>query len=313
MYSSGRMKIAVIGAGGVGGYFGGRLAAAGYDVTFVVRGQTLAALRAHGLRVESIHGDFTVHPVTATDAPRDPVDVVLIATKAWQLPDVVASIKPLLGPHTVVVPLQNGIDAPEQLAPLGSAHVAGGLCAIVSFVVAPGHIRHTGAEPLVMFGELSNEPSDRLEKLRDAFTAAGVKCEIPRDIQHSMWTKFIFIAPMSGIGAVTRVSVGEWRTTLETRALAERAVLEVMAVARARGVAIEDSALLATMKRYDGLPPASTASLQRDVMEGRPSELEAQIGAVVRLGRAAGVPTPIHEWIYAAVLPAERRARQRVE
>ena len=304
------MRVAVVGAGGVGGYFGGRLAAAGVDVTFIVRGRTLNALRGGGLRVESINGDFAVSPVQATDEPAAPADVVLIATKAWQLREAAGQIVPILHEETVVVPLQNGIDGPDQLASvLPRRHIAGGLCAIVAYAESPGFIKHVGAEPLVMFGELDNSLSPRLASLRDAFVAAGVKCQIPADIHHSMWTKFIFIAPLSGIGAITGVPVGAWRTVPETRAMAEAAVNEVIAVARAKGVAIDADVLARTMQRYDALPPTATASLQRDVMEGKPSELEAQLGAVVRLGRAAGVATPLHEWMYHALLPGEQAAR----
>lgn len=304
------MRVAIVGAGGVGGYFGGKLATTGADVTFIVRGTTLDALRRDGLRVESINGDFVVQPVQAAEGAAAPVDVVLVATKAWQLREAARQILPMLHDTTVVVPLQNGIDAPDQLASvLPRRNIAGGLCAIVAYAETPGFIKHVGAEPLIMFGELDNSPSPRLDRLRDLFVAAGVKCEIPADIHHSMWTKFIFIAPLSGIGAMTRVPVGSWRTLPETRAMAEQAVNEVIAVARAKGVAIEDDVLSRTMARYDGLPPTATASLQRDVMDGKPSELDAQLGAVVRLGREAGVPTPLHEWMYHSLLPGEKRVR----
>jgi 2-dehydropantoate 2-reductase len=159
------MRIAVIGAGGVGGYFGGRLAQSGADVTFIARGTTLEALRANGLRVDSVLGDFTIHPVQATNDPArvGPVDAILLAVKAWQLPDAAAQIGPMLGANTMVVPLENGIDAPEVLERIvGREHVVGGLCAIVSFIVAPGHIRHAPSEPLIMFAELDHRRSDRV-------------------------------------------------------------------------------------------------------------------------------------------------------
>jgi 2-dehydropantoate 2-reductase len=304
------VRIAVVGAGGVGGYFGARLAASGADVLFVVRGRTLEALRANGIRVASIAGDFSVPKVNATDAPAAPVDAVLVATKAWQLREAAENMLPLIGEDTVVVPLQNGIDAPEQIAAiLGDDHVAGGLCAIVSFVEEPGVIRHIGAEPLIAFGEMDRRPSERLQRLRDVIAAAGIKCEIPPDIRRSMWTKFVFIAPFSGVGSIARVPVGSWRSVPQTRALAERAVAEVIALAGGAGVTLDDDALDKTMARYDALPEASTPSMQRDIAACRPSELEAQIGAVVRLGRKYGVPTPLHDWMYAALLPSERAAR----
>lgn len=310
------MRIAVIGAGGVGGYFGGRLARAGVDTSFLVRGKTLDALRTRGLRVESIHGDFHLPEVQASDDPASigNVDVVLVAVKAWQIRDAVANIAPLLGRDTVVVPLENGVDAPEVLVEtVGAAHAAGGLCAIVSFIVEPGHIRHPAFEPIVMFGELDNRPSERLTRLADAFRTAGVNAEIPQEIHRSMWTKFLFIAPMSGVGAMTRVPVGVWRSFAEVRAIAGSMLHEIVAVAGARGIDLGSDAVEKTWTRYDALAPASTASLQRDVMEGKPSELEAQLGAIVRLGEASGVATPVTRLVYHALLPQERRARDSAE
>lgn len=307
------MRIAVIGAGGVGGYFGGRLAQAGFDTTFLVRGATLEALRTRGLRVESVNGDFALERVQASDDPSSVgiVDAVLVAVKAWQIPEAVANIGPMLGPETIVVPLENGIDAPDVLLrSLDAKNVGGGLCAIVSFVVAPGHIKHAASEPIVMVGELDNRASARTAALVDAFTRAGVNAEVPRDIHRSLWTKFLFIAPLSGIGALTRVPVGTWRAMPEVRAIVDDMLRELIALAAARGIDLGDDAFEKTWQRYDGLAPASTSSLQRDVVDGKPSELDAQLGAVVRLGEAAGVATPVSRIVYHALLPQERAARQ---
>lgn len=307
------MKIGVFGVGGVGGFFGGKLAKSGADVTFIARGATLDALRLRGIRVDSVDGDFALNPVKTLgpdERPAEKFDVVLVAVKAWQVPEAAKQIKPMLHENSVVVPLENGIDAPDHLIPIvGSKRVAGGLCAIVSFIVEPGVIRHAGAEPLVMFGELDNRRSDRMQALLDVFLRAGIKTEVPPDIQRSMWTKFAFITPMGGVGAITRVPIGVWRSVPDSRKLAENAVMEVVRLAEARGVKLDDEVLSRTMQRYDILPPESTASLQRDIAQGKPSELEAQIGAVVRLGRDAGVPTPIHDVIYSALLPLELKAR----
>ncbi|HSP33468.1 MAG TPA: 2-dehydropantoate 2-reductase [Thermoanaerobaculia bacterium] len=303
-------RIAVVGAGGVGGYFGGKLAAAGVDTTFVVRGRTLEALRSRGLRVQSVDGDFSVDRVNATDRPTGAVDAVLMTVKAWQIPEAAAQIKPVVGDETIVVPLENGIDAPEQLATvLDRRNVAGGLCTIVSFVVEPGVIRHAGGSPFIMFGELDNRTTARAQRLVGALRSAGLKADIAEDIHKSMWSKFVFIAPMSGIGAATRLPVGAWRSVPETRALAERAIGEVIAVANARGIRLDDDMVEKTMQRFDGLPPDATASLQRDVMSGKPSELDAQLGAAVRLARECGVATPVLETLYAALVPQERAAR----
>lgn len=307
------MRIAVIGAGGVGGYFGGKLAQAGVDTTFIVRGNTLSALRANGLRVDSIGGDFVVNPVQATDDPSTvgPVDAVLLTVKAWQIPEAVANIGPLLGAGTVVVPMENGVEAPEQLARLvGAEHAVGGLCGIVSFLVAPGHIKHAGADPFVMFGELDSRPSERLERLRQTFTDAGVSAIIPPDIHHSLWSKLLFIVPTSGVGAITRVPIGVWRGMPGTRAIAEEVLREIVAVAGARGVTLESDAVEVTMARIDGMPPEATTSMHRDIVQARPSELDAQLGAVVRLGREAGVPTPVTDLLYNCLLPQEQASRR---
>jgi 2-dehydropantoate 2-reductase len=303
-------KIAVVGAGGVGGYFGGKLAAAGVDTTFVVRGKTLDALRTRGLRVESINGDFAVDQVNATDRPTDPVDAVLMTVKTWQIREAAEQIKPIVHDDTLVVPLENGIDAPEQLSTvLDKRNVAGGLCAIISFVAEPGVIRHVGAQPFITFGELDNRVTPRAERLRDVLRSAGITADISEDIQRAMWSKFVFIAPMSGIGAATRVPVGVWRTMAETRRMAENAIREVVALAAAGGVQLDPQIVTKVMQRYDGLPADATTSLQRDVMSGKPSELDAQLGAAVRLGRESSVATPILETLYETLLPQERIAR----
>jgi 2-dehydropantoate 2-reductase len=306
------MRFAVVGAGGVGGYFGGRLAKGGAEVAFIARGATLEALRRGGLRVDSFQGDFALDSVVATDDPADvgPVDVVLVAVKAWQIAEVAGRLGPLLGADTAVIPLENGLEASDLLAAaVGRDHVMGGLCGIVSFIESPGHIRHAGIDPFIMFGELDNARSARVDRVAAGMKAAGVDGQIAPDIHRSMWTKFLFIAPMSGVGSVTRVPVGIWRSMPEPRRLALLGLEEIGAIAVARGISLAPDAVERTMERYDGLPPGSTSSLQRDLMAGKPSELEAQIGAVVRLGRDAGVPTPVHDFLYAALLPAERIAR----
>jgi 2-dehydropantoate 2-reductase len=208
------MRIAVFGAGAVGGYFGGRLAESGQDVVFIARGAHLRAMQSEGLRVDSINGDFTVYPVQASDDPPrvGEVEAVLLGVKAWQVPEAALAVRPLIGQDTFVVPLQNGVDAPSQIAAvLGKGAVLGGLCRIASHVAGPGYIRHTGIEPAIAFGELDNRPSDRAERLKTAFEKAGVRADIPVDIQAAIWEKFIFIASISGLGAVTGAPVGVTR------------------------------------------------------------------------------------------------------
>ena len=206
------LRIAIFGTGGVGGYFGGRLAQTGADVVFIARGEHLQAMRKHGLKIDSIKGDFVVHPIQATDDPEEigPVDVVLVGVKAWQVSEAAQAMRPIVGPETFVVPLLNGVEAPTQLAEvLGNEHVVGGLCGCISFIAGPGHIRHVGADPFIYFGELDNRSSERVESLRRAFAQVkGVTVEIPPDIQVAMWRKFLMVASWSGIGSITRAPLG---------------------------------------------------------------------------------------------------------
>jgi len=306
------MRIAVFGAGGVGGYFGGRLAQAGEDVVFIARGDHLKAMLTHGLRVDSVKGDFMLKPVKATDDPVQAgiVDVILVGVKAWQVTNAAEAMRQMVGPETFVLPLQNGLEAPTQLAAvLGDQHVLGGLCGLSTFIVGPGHIRHAGAEPFVRFGELDNRPSDRVKRLQKVFERAGVIAKIPQDIQVALWMKFLFITAWGGVGAVTRTPLGVWRSLPETRQMAESALQEITIVAQARDITLPENAMPMTMNSYDSLPPDITSSMQRDIAEGRPSELDAQIGAVVRFGKDADVATPLHRLIYNSLLPMELRAR----
>lgn len=310
------MRIAIFGVGAIGGYFGGRLCQAGEDVVFIARGDHLNAMLSHGLRVDSINGDFVVQSVQATDDPSKAgkVDMVLVGVKAWQVPEAAEAMRPMIGTETCVLPLQNGIEAPAQLSKiLGGQHVLGGLCGLYCYVAEPGHIVHAGTDPFIKLGELSNHRSQRVELLLDTFKRAGVNAEIPPDIQVAMWMKFMLISVWSGIGAITRAPAGIWLGLPETRRMAEQTLQEIIDVSMARNISLPQEALQTIMAMYDGLVPESTASLQRDVMQGHPSELEAQIGAVVRFGQEADVATPLHTFIYHSLLPMELRARGQLQ
>jgi 2-dehydropantoate 2-reductase len=300
----------------VGGYFGGRLAEAGEDVVFISRGDHLKAIERDGLRVESTEGDFNVQPAQASNDPAavGPVDVILVCVKAWQVPQAAAALRPMIGAETIVVPLQNGVEAPSQLeAVLGTGHVLGGLCRIMSSVIAPGHIRHAGIDPYVAFGRLDKEQSPGAGRLRDAFLRAkGVRVEIPADIRVAMWRKFLLIAAWSGMGALTRSPIGLIRTQPETRQMLQQALQEIQAVAVAHRVALPHEAIGETLAFIDSLPAQGTASMQRDIIAGRPSELASQSGAVVRLGREAGIEVPVHTFIYQSLLLLEMQARGEV-
>jgi 2-dehydropantoate 2-reductase len=311
------MRIAIFGTGGVGGYFGGRLAQSGVDVVFIARGEHLQAMRQNGLKVDSIKGDFVVHPVQATDDPTkiDPVDVVLVGVKTWQVPEAAKAMLPMVGPETFVVPLLNGVEAPSQLSKvLGTEHVVGGLCGCISFIAGPGHISHVGADPFVHFGEMDNRYSERVENLHNTFVqATGVTVKIPPDIQVAMWRKFLMVASWSGIGAITRSPLGTFLGLRNTRQMLEEVMHEISRVAHAHDIALPKDVVNKTLAFLDGLPASGTTSMQRDIMEGRPSELEAQTGAAVRLGQAVGVVTPLNAFIYNSLLPLELKARGEVQ
>jgi 2-dehydropantoate 2-reductase len=309
------MRIAIFGTGGAGGYFGAQLARAGEQVIFIARGEHLQAIRRQGLRVDAPHGELVVQPAHATDDPVHVgvVDVILLGVKAWQVLDAAHAIHSLLGPDTCVVPLQNGVEASSQLAAvLGPEHVLGGLCGTFSWRTGPGRIRSIGEVHFVKFGELDNRPSARTDRLRQAFDRAGVTVDIPADIHQALWEKFVLVVSGGGVGAVTRAPIGVIRTVPETRRMVEGCLLEAVAVARARHVPLGKTIIATTLAFIDALAPGATSSLQRDIAEGKPSELESWNGAVVRLGHEVGVATPLHELIYHSLLPLEWRARGRL-
>jgi 2-dehydropantoate 2-reductase len=306
------MRFAIYGTGGAGGYFGAQLARNGEDVTFVARGSHLKAIQAHGLCVETPAGEIVIQPAKATDDPMQvaPVDVILLGVKAWQVEEAARNIRPMVGPQTLVVPLQNGVEAPSQLAVvLGAEHVLGGLCGTISWVVAPGRIRNIGTANFIKFGELDNRRSERAERLRQLFEKAGVNVDIPSDIHKALWEKFLLVTPFGGVGAVSRAPIGIMRTMPETRLLLEQCMQEVSAVARASRVQLSDTVVADTMKFIDTLAANATTSLQRDIAEGKPSEIDFWNGAVVRQGRAVNVSTPVNQFIYHSMLPQELRAR----
>lgn len=306
------MRIVIFGTGGVGGYFGGRLAQAGKDVTFIARGEHLRAIRASGLRVESRGEDFVIHPAKATDDVSEvgEVELVILGVKAWQVPEAARTMKLLVGSNTTVLPLQNGVDAAAQLVnELGLERVVGGLCRIVSYVVEPGHIRHAGFTPSIIIGELDNRRSDRITKIGQIFKHAGVEISIATDIQIALWTKLLFIASFSGVGAMANAPAGVLRNDPKWRAYILNAMKEIYALAHPRGIKLPVDSVDEVMASVDALPEDATSSMHRDIAAGKPSELESQNGAVVRLAREAGVDVPTHALIYETLRPLEDKAR----
>lgn len=300
------MRIAIMGSGGVGGYFGGRLAAAGEDVTFIARGAHLDAIRAHGLVLESTLGDVTVTPAQASDDPAavGPVDLVIFTVKLYDTEAAAEATRPLLGPATGVVTFQNGVDSTEVLGRLlGIEHVIGGVAQIGAVVARPGVIRHSSPFARFLFGELDGAPSTRVEALAQACTAAGIDHEVSTDISLAIWRKMIFLAPMSGMTALLRQPIGPIRADPDTRAMLERCIDEAVQVAIAARVQVTDSAVEETMGWVDALAPGMRSSMLEDLEQGRRLELPWLSGALVRLGRTLGVPTPTHAFITTALKP----------
>jgi 2-dehydropantoate 2-reductase len=307
------MKVAIFGTGGVGGYFGGRLAQADHDVTFIARGKHLTAIQKNGLKVDSINSNFIIHPAKATDLTESigAVDLVILTTKAWQLDSAIEQIKFLIGENTTILPLLNGMEHMDRLlSAFGNKHVIGGLCRISSFVKDAGHINHVAVMPYIAFGELDNFKSKRVLSIHKMFSnITNITAEIPVDINIAMWEKYVFISGTSGVGAIARVPINEYRDNPELRSMLINAMTETADVARARGVPLSENLVDEIMKRIDVFPKGMLASMQKDIMEGRPSELDDQIGGVIRMGKSVNIPTPTHEKIYAELLPLEQKAR----
>ncbi len=307
------MRIAIFGSGGVGGYFGGRLAQAGHDVTFIARGEHLHAIRGSGLRVNSIAGDFLLDKVQATDDPKTigKVDFVICAVKAWQVTAAAKSMKPMIGDDTLVIPLQNGIEATGQLAAiLGADAVLGGLCALIAFQASPGHIKHIGANPLIRFNRLDGQADSRVNQLSEVFNHCnGVKSSMPLDVNVAMWQKFLLISPWSGIGALSLAPIGVLLKLPETRQLLLDSMQEIYQLGLAQGVNLAEDCIQKTIAVLESLPERSTTSMQQDMAKGKPSELDEQSGAIVRLGKALDIDTPVNRFILDCLRPQELQAR----
>ena len=300
------MKLAIVGVGGVGGYFGGHLARTGTDVRFVARGAHLQALKANGLTVMSDVGPIDRLKIKVTDDPAEigPVDAVLLAVKLADTESAIAQMRPLIGPDTAVASLQNGVDAVEQMsAAFGRERVVGGVCHIAIAIESPGIIRHTGAMARITLGELDGRKTERLTALVDACKRAGLNITEAPDIRRTIWEKFVFLSSFSGVTALSRSSIGPIRDDADGRLFISRALSESAAVARARGIAFPDDHVEKAMTFVAGLPGAMKASMLHDLERGAKLELPWLSGAVVRLGRESDVPVPTHETIVAALKP----------
>ncbi len=294
------MRVGVVGAGGAGGYFAGRWCEAGIDVTLLARGQHFEAIRENGLELISPLGDVTVKP-GIVNQPRamSGVDVVMFATKTWQLPVAVDAIRPFIRPGTVVFGIQNGVDAADVLSGgLDQSAVVGGTCRIISFIDSPGVIRHVGADPTIVIGRWIDSPPLDLDALAELLTVKGkVSVAASADIRLELWKKYLFFAPLSGIGTMHDLSIGELRASPRIRETLLEAMNEVAAVATASGITLGPEDVERAMAFVDLQPEAGTSSLQRDVAAGRPTEFASLSAHIVRLGEKLNVPTPTHAGI----------------
>ncbi len=302
------MKFAMMGSGGIGGYFGGRLAAAGHDVTFIARGAHLAAIRGNGLRIESGLGDAMVKPAQATDDPAavGQVECVIIGVKLWDTEAAGHAVLPMLGPQTIVVSLQNGVECDEILAKIiEPPHLVGGTASIASSIARPGVIEHLGSMQRMVIGELDGAASPRIDALHRALSEAGISAETSDDIQRTIWEKFVFLIGLSATTTLMRTTIGPVREDPVRRAVLLELMQEVVAVARARGVALPPDYAYDRLEFADGLPYDMTSSMHHDLDRGNPLEVGWLSGAVVRFGDELGIPVPANRTVYAALKSSE--------
>lgn len=300
------MRIAVMGAGGVGGYFGAKLAKAGEEVAFIARGRHLAAMRERGLTVKSGSGDIRLEKPTASDGPATlgRADVVLFAVKLWDTEPAAEAIRPLLAGGGVVIPFQNGVESIERIgAVVGAQHVMGGVAYIAATIAEPGVIAHTGQMARLRFGPVLREQEGAARRLLDACRGAAIDAELVADIRRALWEKFAFLAPMSGVTCATRQSIGVIRADSDLRAVLEAAIRETVGVAHARGVALPDAFAEQQMAFADGLPAEMKSSMLNDLVAGNRLEAPWLSGAVARMAKEAGLVAPVNATLYAAVKP----------
>jgi 2-dehydropantoate 2-reductase len=307
------MNIAIMGTGGVGGYYGGLLAQFGHDVTFIARGMHLKAIQENGLQVKSIFGDFHIQPAQATDDPGQIglVDLILFCTKTYSIDEAAQQIRSLVGPDTNVLPLQNGIDAADRIgAIIGMQHMLGGATWISSAVEAPGVIKQISQFRRVVMGGLDGQVTPRVQAVHKAFDETGITAELSENILKIMWTKFVFISMASGLGSLTRLPIGSYRSVPETRAMMTSLMREVETLARAQGIELDKDVVQKSLDFVDNASPHIRPSMQLDVEAGRRSEIESMIGVVGRKGRELDIPTPVSDMVYASLLPGEIAVRQ---
>jgi 2-dehydropantoate 2-reductase len=298
------MRIAIIGAGGIGSIYGAALAKAGAEVTFVCRGAHLAAIREKGLKIEGDRGETLVQPAQATDDPATigPVDYAIFCVKLWDVESAGAAIKPIVGPGTAVIPQQNGVDAHQRLIPiLGREAVMGGTAWVTGSIVAPGVVRQTGTYQRLIYGELDGSISERGKRLAEMCAKAGFDGEFEEDVLAAIWNKFIGLVPLSGVNSLTRLPLGLYRADPDLWALCEATLQETVAVGRAEGVNLAPDVVETVTAQLRSMPDHHMTSMCNDLLRGNRIELPWFAGKVVELGRRHGIPTPANSFIYAAL------------
>ena len=300
------MRIAVMGAGGVGGYFGAKLAKAGHEVAFIARGRHLAAMRERGLTVRSASGEIRLQAPTVSDDPAalGAFDIVLFAVKLWDTESAAEAIRPLLAGGGLVIPFQNGVESIERIgAVVGASKVMGGVAYIAATIAEPGVIAHTGQMARLRFGAVLPEQEGSARRFLEACTGAGIDAEQVADVRRALWEKFVFLAAMSGVTGATRQPIGVIRADPDLRSALEAAMREAVTVARARGIALSDAFVEKQLAFADGLPAEMKSSMLNDLLAGNRLEAPWLSGAVTRMAKEAGLQAPVSATLYAAVKP----------
>lgn len=308
------MKITVVGPGGVGSYYSVKLKKSGNIVNVIARGESLKKIRENGITLEVAGQVENAMPDLVTDKFEEAgvSDLVILAVKAWNITEILDSMKLLIGERTTVLPIQNGVEPYDLTRRKYCSNVIGGLTKMISILEKPGHVRNAGGEVSVTIGENDGSRTERVKEIADVFRSAGIECYISEDIRKSLWEKFLIMANLGGIGAVTRAPVGVLLSVAKTRDMLAEAINEVMEVGKAAGVALNNESRTRAWDFIKSIPPDASTSIQRDIMEGKPSELEFMSGSVIRIGKEYGIKTPVHDFIYSCLVPWELRARKLV-
>ncbi len=298
------MRIAIIGTGGVGGYFGAKLSEAGENVTFVARGQNLNAMKRSGLKVFSSLGNVHLREVQCTDntAEIGPVDIVMIAVKLWATADAIQAVEPLLSKKTGIISFQNGIIAEQHIqSAYPEGHAMGGVANIAALIEEPGVIRHNGNMAGLVFGELDNKPSERAKDLLSSCQAAGIDASIPVDINRAIWEKYIRLVTMSAMTTLCRMPIGPIREDVDTRHLLTQILSEIIEIAKAKNIQFDDTVINDQLSIIDGYPPSMVASMCGDLRRGHRLEIPWFSGTISDLGKELNIPTPANSFVYSAL------------